>query len=155
MIVARRERSQAGRLSHRHNARGLMLQARRSVVETAREKGACMIGASPSGGSAAGDGPPASGARFPPQALPTAQSVLWRPAIQELAPPDADASPIFVAQRALAAVEDHLLAAPHRALLGYLVGRVLEAPDTGLSYVVAHGAVRVPQMLVDGATAQL
>ena len=114
-----------------------------------------MIGASPSGGSAAGDGPPASGARFPPQPLPTAQSVLWRPAIQELAPADADASPIFVAQRALAAVEDHLLAAPHRALLGYLVGRVLEAPDTGLSYVVAHGAVRVPQMLVDGATEQL
>jgi len=114
-----------------------------------------MIGASPSGGSAAGDGPPAAGARFPPQPLPTAQSVLWRPAIQELAPPDADASPIFVAQRALAAVEDHLLAAPHRALLGYLVGRVLEAPDTGLSYVVAHGAVRVPQMLVDGATEQL
>jgi len=114
-----------------------------------------MIGASPSGGSAAGDGPPAAGARFPPQPLPTAQSVLWRPAIQELAPADADASPIFVAQRALAAVEDHLLAAPHRALLGYLVGRVLEAPDTGLSYVVAHGAVRVPQMLVDGATEQL
>jgi len=114
-----------------------------------------MIGASPSGGSAAGDGPPAAGARFPPQPLPTAQSVLWRPAIQELAPADADASPIFVAQRALAAVEDHLLAAPHRALLGYLVGRVLEAPDTGLSYVVAHGAVRVPQMLVDGATERL
>ncbi len=114
-----------------------------------------MIGASPSGGSAAGDGPPAAGARFPPQPLPTAQSVLWRPAIQELAPADADSSPIFVAQRALAAVEDHLLAAPHRALLGYLVGRVLEAPDTGMSYVVAHGAVRVPQMLVDGATEQL
>ncbi len=114
-----------------------------------------MISASPSGGSAAGDGPPAGRARFTPQPLPTAQSVLWRPAIQELAPPDADASSIFVAQRALAAVEDHLLAAPHRALLGYLVGRVLETPDTGISYVVAHGAVRVPQMLVDGATERL
>jgi len=72
-----------------------------------------------------------------------------------LAPPEGDASPIFIAQRTLAAVEDHLVAAPHRALLGYLVGRVLEAPDTGISYVVAHGAVRVPQMLVDGATERL
>ena len=114
-----------------------------------------MISANPSGGSAAGDGPPAGRPRFPPQPLPTAQSVLWRPAIQELAPPDADASPIFVAQRALAAVDDHLLAAPHRPLLGYLVGRVLETPDTGTSYVVAHGAVRVPQMIVDGATERL
>ena len=114
-----------------------------------------MISANPSGGSAAGDGPPAGRARFPPQPLPTAQSVLWRPAIQELAAPDADASPIFVAQRALAAVDDHLLAAPHRPLLGYLVGRVLETPDTGTSYVVAHGAVRVPQMIVDGATERL
>src|SRR3989442_5143492 len=92
---------------------------------------------------------------FPAQPPPTAQSVLWRPAVQELAPPEGDASLIFIAQRTLAAVEDHLVAAPHRALLGYLVGRVLEAPDTGISYVVAHGAVRVPQMLVDGATERL
>src|SRR2546426_8052913 len=92
---------------------------------------------------------------FPAQPPPTAQSVLWRPAIQELAPSEGDTSLIFIAQRTLAAVEDHLVAAPHRALLGYLVGRVLETPDTGMSYVVAHGAVRVPQMIVDGATEPL
>jgi len=116
------------------------------VVAITRETGAGTISESPSGGSPA---------RFPPQPLPTAQSVLWRPAVQELAPPEGDASPIFIAQRTLAAVEDHLVAAPHRALLGYLVGRVLEAPDTGISYVVAHGAVRVPQMILDGATERL
>jgi len=92
---------------------------------------------------------------FPAQPPPTAQSVLWRPAIQELAPPEGDTSLIFIAQRTLAAVEDHLVGALHRSLLGYLVGRVLQAPDTGMSYVVAHGVVRVPQVIVDGATEQL
>src|SRR2546426_5486761 len=92
------------------------------MVAIAPETGDCMISASPPGG-----------ARFPAEPLPTAQSVLWRPAIQELAPAEGDASPIFIAQRTLAAVEDHLVAAPHRSLLGYLVGRVLQAPDTGMS----------------------
>src|SRR2546425_9924948 len=86
---------------------------------------------------------------FPAQPPPTAQSVLWRPAIQELAPPEGDTSLIFIAQRTLAAVEDHLVGALHRPLLGYLVGRVLQAPDTGMSYVVAHGVVRVPQVIAD------
>src|SRR3989454_10858057 len=114
------------------------------MVAIAPETGDCMISASPPGG-----------ARFPAEPLPTAQSVLWRPAIQELAPAEGDASPIFIAQRTLAAVEDHLVAAPHRPLLGYLVGRVLETPDTAMSYVVAHGAVRVPQVIADSATEQL
>ena len=87
---------------------------------------------------------------FPQQAMPTAQSVLWRPAIQELASPDSDLSPIFIAQRALAAVEDHLHSAPRQALLGFLVGRVFE--DAGQPYLVVHGAIRVPQVIVGGAT---
>src|SRR5437762_7255526 len=91
-------------------------------------------------------------ARFPRQALPTDQSVLWRPAVQELARPDDEPSLIFIAQRALAAVEDHLVSAPHEALLGFLVGRVFETPETGMPYVIVHGAVRVPQMIVDGAS---
>src|SRR5213079_1218987 len=68
---------------------------------------------------------------FPAQPPPTAQSVLWRPAIQELAPPEGDTSLIFIAQRTLAAVEDHLVGAPHRPLLGYLVGRVLRRRTPG------------------------
>ncbi len=88
----------------------------------------------------------------PAQPYPTDQSVLWRPAVQELARPDSDATLIFVAQRALAAVDDHLLSAPHQALLGYLVGRLFESPGSGLPYLVVHGAVRVPQMIVADAT---
>jgi hypothetical protein len=105
----------------------------------------------PFGGSTAGD---SSGgvARFPRQPLPTEQSVLWRPAVQELARPDDEPSLIFLSQRALAAVEDHLVSAPHEALLGFLVGRVFETPEAGTPYVIVHGAVRVPQMIVDGAS---
>ena len=106
----------------------------------------------PFAGSTAGDSSGAGGARFPRQPLPTDQSVLWRPAVQELARPDDDPSLIFIAQRALAAVEDHLVSAPHEALLGFLVGRVFETPETGMPYVIVHGAVRVPQMIVDGAS---
>src|SRR5207248_1623372 len=110
-----------------------------------------MTGDAPFGGSTAGD---SSGgvAHFPRQPLPTEQSVLWRPAVQELARPDDEPSLIFIAQRALAAVEDHLVSAPHEALLGFLVGRVFETPETGTPYVIVHGAVRVPQMIVDGGS---
>src|SRR5437667_12498870 len=98
------------------------------------------------------EGPPGGQARFPAQPSPTAQSVLWRPTVQELARPDSDATLIFIAQQALAAVEDHLLSAPHQALLGYLVGRVLESPESGLPYLVVHGAGRVPQVIVPRAS---
>src|SRR2546425_8846167 len=106
----------------------------------------------PPGDRAADEGSRAAGGRFPAQPCPTAQSVLWRPAVQELARPDSDATLIFVAQRALAAIEDHLLSAPQQALLGYLIGRLLESPGSGLPYLVVHGAVRVPQMIVADAS---
>src|SRR2546422_843229 len=106
----------------------------------------------PPGDRAADEGSRAAGGRFPAQPYPTDQSVLWRPAVQELARPDSDATLIFVAQRALAAVEDHLLSAPQQALLGYLIGRLFESPGSGLPYLVVHGAVRVPQMIVADAS---
>src|SRR5207247_9966519 len=58
------------------------------------------------------------------------------------------------AQPAVAACEHHRRGAPRRAMLACLFARVLQAPATGLSYGGAHGAGRVPQMLVDGATEQ-
>src|SRR5712671_3271711 len=106
----------------------------------------------PPGDRAADEGSRAAGGRFPAQPCPTAQSVLWRPAVQELARPDSDATLIFVAQRALAAIEDQLLSAPQQALLGYLIGRLFESPGSGLPYLVVHGAVRVPQMIVADAS---
>src|ERR1051325_9243261 len=138
-------------LSQRHRPH-LVLRPRHAHSGTGYATGITMTTDSPFSGSTAGDSSGAGGARFPRQALPTDQSVLWRPAVQELARPDDDPSLIFIAQRALAAVEDHLVSAPHEALLGFLVGRVFETPETGMPYVIVHGAVRVPQMIVDGAS---
>src|ERR1051326_317716 len=114
--------------------------------------GITMTTDSPFSGSTAGDSSGGGGRPPPPQPPPPDQWVLGRPAVQELARPDDDPSLIFIAQRALAAVEDHLVSAPHEALLGFLVGRVFETPETGMPYVIVHGAVRVPQMIVDGAS---
>src|SRR3989442_5308191 len=72
---------------------------------------------------------------FPAQPPPTAQSVLWRPAIQELAPPEGDTSLIFIAQRTLAAGEDHFVCTPHRSRLAHLVCRGRPAPVTRRSYL--------------------
>src|ERR1051325_11339187 len=138
-------------LSQRHRPH-LVLRPRHAHSGTGYATGITMTTDSPFSGSTAGDSSGAGGARFPRQPLPTDQSVLWRPAVQELARPDDDPSLIFIAQRALAAVEDHLVSAPHEALLGFLVGRVFETPETGMPYVIVHGAVRVPQMIVDGAS---
>jgi len=92
---------------------------------------------------------------FPEQPLPTAGSVLWRPAVQELARPEIDPGFIFVAQPVIAAVEDQLRSGPHQGLVGFLVGRVLTNPDTGFLYVVISRAMPVPQLSVAGASDRL
>src|SRR3989442_14324009 len=102
----------------------------------------------PPGDRAADEGSRAAGARFPAQPCPTVQSVLWRPAVQELAPPDSDATLIFVAQRALAAVEDHPPSGPQPALPGYLVGRPFGCPAPGPPALSGHGAVCVSPTIV-------
>src|SRR2546427_9774380 len=81
---------------------------------------------------------------FPAQPPPTAQSVLWRPAIQEPAPPEGDTSLIFIAQRTLAAGEGHLFGAPPRPPLGYLLGGVLPAPAPGLACREEQGGGGAP-----------
>ena len=92
---------------------------------------------------------------FPEQPLPTAGSVLWRPAVQELSRPDTDPCFIFVAPRVLAAVEDQLRSGPGQGLVGFLVGRVLTNPDTGFLYLVLDRAMPVPQLSADGASERL
>src|SRR5690348_10898215 len=106
----------------------------------------------------ADDGPAEGQLGFPDQPLPAARWGSGRPAIHDRPRPDADVSPIFRAPRALAEVEDHLQSAPRQALLGFLVGRVFTrgggggGGDAGQLYVVVHGAVRVPQVIVGGVT---
>jgi proteasome lid subunit RPN8/RPN11 len=103
------------------------------------------------GSSAADESRPALSPGFPEQPLRTAGSVLWRPAVQELARPDIDPCFIFLAQGVIAAVEDQRRSGPHQGLVGFLVGRVLTNPETGLLYVVIDRAMPVPQLSVSGA----
>jgi len=98
---------------------------------------------------------PPSRPAFREQPLPTAGSVLWRPAVQELSRPDTDPCFIFVAPRVIAAVEDQLRSGPGQGLVGFLVGRVLTNPDTGFLYLVLDRAMPVPQLSVDGANDRL
>jgi len=68
---------------------------------------------------------------FPEQPLPTAGSVLWRPAVQELARPEIDPGFIFVAQPVIAAVEDQLRSGPHQGLVGSWSGGCSRIPTRG------------------------
>jgi len=110
-----------------------------------------MAAETPPGGRAEEEDQAAGHTRLPQHAIPTARSVLWLPGA-ELARPETDPYPIFVAQHALAAVQDHLGSAPGQGLLGFLVGRVLQCPETRVRYLVVEKGVRVPQMIVGDAS---
>ncbi|HEX4601626.1 MAG TPA: hypothetical protein VH116_09580 [Gemmatimonadales bacterium] len=86
--------------------------------------------------------------------MPVAASVLWRPAA-ELARPETDPYPIFIGQSVIAAIEDHLGSAREQGLLGFLVGRALQCPHTGLPFLVVDNGVRMPQVIVGDACASV
>src|SRR5947209_13950699 len=110
-----------------------------------------MAAETPPGGRAEEEDQAAGHTRLPQHAIPTARSVLWLPGA-ELARPETDPYPIFVAQHVLAAVQDHLGSAPGQGLLGFLVGRLLQCPETRVRYLVIDDGVRVPQMIVGDAS---
>src|SRR2546427_5213721 len=89
---------------------------------------------------------------FPAQPPPTAQSVLWRPAIQELAPPEGDTSLIFIAQRTLAAGGGHLGRSPHPPPLRSPVRAAVRGAAPRLSYPAARDPVGVPRAIPGRAT---
>ena len=75
-------------------------------------------------------------------AMPIAASILWKP-IEGAAEQDAGLFPVFIAQRALAAVHDHCAATP-AACFGLLIGDVVDSPETGASHVVVESTIRLP-----------
>jgi len=85
--------------------------------------------------------------------MPIAASILWKPID---APPEQDAGliPVFITQRALAAVHDHC-AATRETCFGLLAGRPYRAPETGLPYVVVESTIRLPGVIGDDAKAAL
>src|SRR5439155_1089704 len=81
--------------------------------------------------------------------MPIAASILWKP-IEGAAEPDAGLFPVFITQRALAAVHDHC-AATTAACFGLLIGDVVDSPETGASHVVVESTIRLPASPDDDA----
>jgi hypothetical protein len=85
--------------------------------------------------------------------MPIAASILWKP-IDGAVEQDAGLLPIFITQRALAAVHDHC-AATRQTSFGLLTGHVFRSPDTGTPYVVVESTIRLPGGIGDDAKVAL
>src|SRR5256886_12226099 len=74
--------------------------------------------------------------------MPIAASIFWKP-IEGAAEQDAGLFPVFITQRALAAVHDHCAATP-AACFGLLLGHVVASPETWAPHVVVEPTIRLP-----------
>src|SRR5436309_7786645 len=81
--------------------------------------------------------------------MPIAASILWKP-IEGAAEQDAGLFPVFITQRALAAVHDHCAATP-AACFGLLIGDVVDSPEAGAPHVVVESTIRLPASPDDDA----
>src|SRR2546426_5857300 len=90
----------------------------------------------------AAEEPRAADAGSDDRPMPLAASILWKP-IDGAAEQDAGLLPIFITQRALAAVHDHC-GATRGACFGLLIGDVVNSPETGAPYVVVESTMRLP-----------
>ena len=81
--------------------------------------------------------------------MPIAASILWKP-IEGAAEQDAGLFPVFITQRALAAVHDHCVATP-AACFGLLIGDVVDSPEAGAPHVVVESTIRLPASPDDDA----
>jgi len=85
--------------------------------------------------------------------MPIAASILWKP-IDGAAEQDDGLPPIFITQRALAALHDHCAATPETCF-GLLTGNVFRSPETDTPYVVVESTIRLPGGIGDDAKAAL
>ncbi len=84
------------------------------------------------------------GESLPPERpIRTGSAILWMPAD---APCPAEIShPIFISQRALAAVHAHVPAQPEGVCsLGFLVGGLFLSPETGTPYIAIESTIQIP-----------
>jgi hypothetical protein len=85
--------------------------------------------------------------------MPIAASILWKP-IDGAAEQNDGLPPIFITQRALAALHDHCAATPETCF-GLLTGNVFRSPETDTPYVVVESTIRLPGGIGDDAKAAL
>jgi proteasome lid subunit RPN8/RPN11 len=95
---------------------------------------------------------PPSGTPHLQQVLPTARAILWRPVPAGATRGAAGTYPIFIEQKAIAALHDHADAAKGQALLGFLVGDLYVCPTTKIRYAVIDSTIRLNQAIYGDKT---
>jgi proteasome lid subunit RPN8/RPN11 len=86
------------------------------------------------------------------RAAPLAESICWRPTEGEATGPGAQQYPIYVRQRALAALHDHYRGSATQGILGFLVGALLEDPTTRERWLELEFIVRLTQPIYGDKT---
>jgi len=86
------------------------------------------------------------------RAAPLAESICWRPTEGEAIGPGAQQYPIYVRQRALAALHDHFRGSATQGILGFLVGALLEDPSTRERWLELEFIVRLTQPIYGDKT---
>ena len=86
------------------------------------------------------------------RAAPLADSICWRPTEGEATGPGAQQYPIYVRQRALAALHDHFRGSATQGILGFLVGALLEDPSTRERWLELEFIVRLTQPIYGDKT---
>ncbi len=86
------------------------------------------------------------------RAAPTAECIYWRPLTGEPTGPGAAEYPIYIRQRALAALHDHFRGASQQGILGFLVGAMLEDPTTRHRWLEVEFIVRLTQAIYGDKT---
>src|SRR3990172_2381306 len=76
------------------------------------------------------------------KALPFSQSILWAPAVAP-PPPVTDDYLMFIHQRALNALHDHLRSSPDSGVLGFLLGHLYEDPPSLRKFAVIDLVMRL------------
>jgi proteasome lid subunit RPN8/RPN11 len=86
--------------------------------------------------------------------LPIGQSILWHPSsptIVQRKPPSGP-YPVFIEQKAIAAVNAHYETAGRQGMMGFLVGDLFESPETHQRYVVVDQTIRLNQAVYGDKT---
>lgn len=78
--------------------------------------------------------------------IPTRNSILWRP-IGDVAAPLESGVPLFVTRAVLEGIHQQWGSAEGADVLGFLIGNIVECPETAVRYVVLHTTVAVPERL--------
>lgn len=86
--------------------------------------------------------------------VPLGASILWHPSSPGMAPrkPPSGPYPVFVDQKAIAAINGHFEAAGRQGMMGFLVGDLFESPLNHQRYVVIDSTIRLNQAVYGDKT---